>query len=136
MGRLDMTFSEQPNEGLGSVFSDEVLSTNNLLSFFVNMLDGRMGASFFARRVRETFTRRIFAAKCGTFEYTSVLSLAHEERRTYRKSHAVIEALVNRFIAENDEEGEVEEEPGIRERLGSAVSRLRERLGGGTPDKQ
>lgn len=128
-GRLDMTFSEQPNEGLGSVFADEVLSTNGKLSFFVNMLDGRMGASFFSHRVRETFTRTVFAAKRGTFEYASVLSAAHDERRSYRKSHAVIEAIVNRFIAES-EDGE--EEQGIREKLGSAVNRLRERLGAAT----
>ena len=107
-GRLIMRMSELPNESIAGVLLSEMNATNPKLSFFMDLVEKRVGKNFTNKRLTEIFAPRLVGARIGAENYTAILDEEREKLKLSEKTSKVVDALIDKLLRDNDDELESE----------------------------
>ncbi len=125
-GAVSVKFSEHPDEGIAETFSREILKSNGLASFFIDIAERRLGEGFVSEKLRGTFVRTLVGARVGSQHYTAVLEEERARAREGEASKRMLEGFLERHLRESDERYE----PSLRERVTEVFDRIKDKLKG------
>ena len=103
-GGLLVRMSELPNNSIANVFISDMSDAGGKLAFFYELVERRMGKNFAVRKLEETFAPAMIGARIGGESYTAIMDKDRERLKAGEKSARVINALVTRFLHDEDDE--------------------------------
>ena len=103
-GGLLVRMTELPNNSIANVFISDMSSSGTRMAFFYELIERRMGKNFAVKKLEETFAPRMIAAKIGAENYTALMDAERERLKSREKSAKLINALVERFLHDEDDE--------------------------------
>ncbi len=106
--RLIMRMSELPNEKIASVLISEMNGTNPKLSFFMDLVEKRVGKNFTSKRLTEVFAPRLTGARVGAENYTAIMDEEREKLKAIDKTSKVVDTLIDKLLRDNEDEYDTE----------------------------
>lgn len=106
--RLIMRMSELPNEKIASVLMSEMNGTNPKLSFFMDLVEKRVGKNFTSKRLTEVFAPRLTGARVGAENYTAIMDEEREKLKAIDKTSKVVDTLIDKLLRDNEDEYDTE----------------------------
>lgn len=124
-GRLDLEFSEVPNNAIVDKLLSRVPHTSSIAGFAIDLLERRFGESFIEKKVEEVFTPRLVAARADCECREGILAKANAEAAVESSAVKFVRAIVDRFFKESVGIPEVNAIPEGMEQSGESEGKRR-----------
>ena len=127
-GRLLMRMSELPNENIANDLFEDLAVSNPKLAFALDMLERRIGRNFIRRKLHSAFAPELIGAKVGSESYTKTLDEEREKQKAGAKNNKVIDAVIDKFLKEDEDEEDEEPRAPFRAFLSEVMERIKAKL--------
>ena len=102
--KILMRMSELPSEKIASVFMSEMNGTNPKMTFFMDLIEKRLGKNAANKKLIETFSPQLIGARIGSECYSRVMDEEREKQKAAEKSLKVIDTIIDKLLHEDDED--------------------------------
>ncbi len=102
--KLLMRMSELPSEKIAGVYLAELNGTNPKMTFFMDLIEKRLGKNTTNKKLMETFAPQLIGARIGSECYPRVMDEERERQKALEKSNKVIDTIIDKILHEDEDD--------------------------------
>ena len=110
---LTIVLTEMPNEKIAESFLSSLYTLGAKVSFFINMLETKLGKNFIEKRIAEVFSPTLIAVESSNANAPEIIKEENKRVAERISSLALVRKLANRFLDDEDAEEIPEGAPSI-----------------------